>query len=242
MMYTINGSAPSTTILRIDLCWMSDPGVVTAVWCICELSFWTPPPITVFQSVTINIFHPALHLMTAELITLYLFLSGLLQQLDPFTAQTYLLLSVLLIFNFLSLWVIRLRSDAPSLLFSARRISGVYLFPSENESVKLVSLSERVIITSPERRWWMRQMGCKVFHSGCQTAKCEIQNVFHLLGFSLLDVLWTPVCCSGGLMRLCLCCECMRVYGFCGAVKPLCVLCVYRHRALWRSSEPLKDV
>lgn len=90
--------------------------------------------------------------------------------------------------------MLRIHSDAPSLLFPAPCISGVCLFQSENESVKLVSLSEHVIITSPEWRWWRRQMGCKVFHSGCQRAKCEIQNVFHLLWHSLFYVYWTVGC------------------------------------------------
>lgn len=44
---------------------------------------------------------------------------------------------------------------------------------SENESVKLVSLSEHVIITLVQRRWWRSQMGCEVFHLGCQTARCK---------------------------------------------------------------------
>lgn len=44
---------------------------------------------------------------------------------------------------------------------------------SENESVKLVSSSEHVITTLARWRWRRSQMGCEVFHLGCQTARCK---------------------------------------------------------------------
>lgn len=87
--------------------------------------------------------------------------------------------------------MIHIHSDAPWLVFPALCTSGVYLFQSENEGVKLVSMSEHVIVTLAEWRRWKRLMGCKVFYSGCQTGKCEIQNVFRLPWPSLSDVFWT---------------------------------------------------
>lgn len=62
------------------------------------------------------------------------------------------MLSVLPFFKFPVSLGVRIPSDAASRLSPAPCVSGVYLFPSENESVKLVSLSEHVTIISPEWR------------------------------------------------------------------------------------------
>lgn len=121
------------------------------------------------------------HLIFSQCCTTH-FLSWLSQQLDLFTGQTHLLLSVLLTFNFLNLQVLHIHSDALSVLPPAPCISGACLFQNENESVKLVSMSEHVIITSPGWRWWRRQMSYKVLHSGFQWAKG-----------------WNPECISSSL-------------------------------------------
>lgn len=141
---------------------------------------------------SINFFYPVFSLFIWGFSASHIFCLSL--QLDPFTPQTCQLLSVLLPFNFLSpRWGAFIHMSHHSLFFpSLLRVS-----PSENESAKLVSLSEHVIIPLPQWRRWRRQMGCKVFHSGGETATCESQNVWNsnVTALWLFASVYAGACC-----------------------------------------------
>lgn len=88
-------------------------------------------------------------------------------------------------------------------------------FPNKNESVELVSLSEPVIITSPEQRWWTRQMSCKAFHSGLSdykvwNLKCVSSSWSFCVGcFFFFVFFWTAVSRCGQIRSCPTICLCM---------------------------------
>lgn len=167
--------------------------------------FQMPPLINVFQAVTISFFIPA---SSAELITSHLLSVISFSAIRPLHfADMCCYQDFSLLISCLCRWYTFIQTAHVSVFL--RHISlECICFPNKNESVELVSLSEHVIITSPEhgRGKWVVKLSIQ----GCRTAKCEIWNVFHLLGASVSDgFFWTAVSRCGQIRSCPTICLCM---------------------------------